>query len=57
MENESMKGKIKQAYEDQIATVPQHKLIFATSARHFVQLDDPDFFYRETDAFLKNNRK
>jgi N-formylmaleamate deformylase len=53
----AMKAKMQQAYADQIATVPHHKLVFAPTARHFIQLDDPDFFYRETDAFLKAHQK
>jgi N-formylmaleamate deformylase len=55
--HETMKAKIQQAYADQIADVPHHKLIFAPTARHFIQLDDPDFFYRETEAFLKEHQK
>ena len=52
-----MKAKIRQAYTDQITPVPHHKLVFAPTARHFIQLDDPDFFYGEADAFLKENQK
>lgn len=55
--DEAAKAKIQQAYESEIATVPHHKLIFAPTARHFIQLDDPDYFYREVEAFLKENRK
>jgi N-formylmaleamate deformylase len=55
--DETMKAKIQQAYGDQIATVPHHKLVLDPTARHFIQLDDPDFFYRETEAFLKENQK
>jgi N-formylmaleamate deformylase len=51
------KAKTHEAYSAQIAPVPHHKLVFAPTSRHFIQLDDPDFFYRETDAFLKENRK
>jgi N-formylmaleamate deformylase len=55
--DETTKAKIQQAYAAQIAPVPHHKLVFAPTARHFVQLDDPDFFFRETEAFLKENQK
>jgi len=55
--NEAEKAQTHQAYSAQIATVPHHKLVFAPTARHFIQLDDPDFFYRETDTFLKENQK
>jgi N-formylmaleamate deformylase len=55
--DEATKAKIKEAYAAQIATVRHHKLIFAPNARHFIQLDNPDFFYRETETFLKENQK
>jgi N-formylmaleamate deformylase len=55
--DDTLKTKIQQAYADQIAAVPNHKLVFAPTARHFIQLDDPDFFFRETEAFLKENHK
>jgi len=55
--DETEKAKIHESYAAQIAAVPHHKLVFAPKARHFVQLDDPDFFYRETEAFLKENQK
>lgn len=40
------------AYERQFAAVPRHRVVLAPKARHFVMLDDPDFLYRELDAFL-----
>jgi N-formylmaleamate deformylase len=55
--DEDSKTKTHQAYSAQIATVPHHKLVFAPTARHFIQLDDPDFFCRETETFLKENQK
>jgi pimeloyl-ACP methyl ester carboxylesterase len=55
--DEATKMKIQQAYAAQLATVPHHKLVFAPTARHFIQLDDPEFFYRETETFLKENQK
>jgi pimeloyl-ACP methyl ester carboxylesterase len=55
--DETMKAQLQKAYAAQIAAVPRHKLVFAPAARHFIQLDDPDFFYRETEAFLKENQK
>ena len=55
--NQMMKAKLQQAYGDQIATVPRHKLVFAPNARHFIQLEDPAFFYRQVEAFLKENHK
>jgi N-formylmaleamate deformylase len=41
-------------YEYQIATIPNHKLVFVPDARHFVMLDQPEAFYKEVDAFLKD---
>jgi pimeloyl-ACP methyl ester carboxylesterase len=55
--NETSKAKMHEAYSAQIATVPHHKLVFASAARHFIQLDDPDFFFRESETFLKDNQK
>jgi pimeloyl-ACP methyl ester carboxylesterase len=55
--DESTKAATQQAYSAEIATVPHHKLVFAPTARHFIQLDDPDFFYHETETFLKENQK
>jgi N-formylmaleamate deformylase len=55
--DDATKARIQKAYSTQLEAVPHHKLIFATNARHFIQLDDPDFFYREVDAFLKDNQK
>jgi N-formylmaleamate deformylase len=55
--DDAKKAQAHEAYSAQIATVPHHKLIFAPTARHFIQLDDPDFFYRETETFLKENQK
>src|SRR5262249_7948859 len=40
-------------YRQQVAAVPKHKVIFAPRARHFIQLDEPEFIFREVAAFLK----
>lgn len=53
----AQKANIQKNYADQIAAIPQHKLVFAAGARHFVQLDNPTFFYAQVDAFLKENKK
>jgi len=42
-------------YEDEVSTIPRHKVVFAPSAKHFVQLDDPQFFYSQVEAFLKES--
>ena len=40
-------------YRAQVATIPRHKLVFAPKARHFIQLDEPEFFFQEVETFLK----
>lgn len=39
-------------YRAQVAKVPDHRVVVAADARHFVMLDDPAFFERQLDAFL-----
>lgn len=40
-------------YRKQVETIPDHRMIFAPKARHFIQLDEPDFLFGEMDLFLK----
>jgi len=40
-------------YRLQVAKVPKNKVIFAPKARHFIQLDEPEFLFREIESFLK----
>jgi pimeloyl-ACP methyl ester carboxylesterase len=28
-------------------------VVFAPKARHFIQLDEPEFFFREVESFLQ----
>jgi len=53
--NTSAEQKQKQeaAYTAQIASIPDHRIAFAPKSRHFIQLDAPDFFFQQVDAFLK----
>lgn len=39
-------------YRAQVATIAKHKVVFAPKARHFVQLDAPEFFVQQVEAFL-----
>jgi len=39
-------------YEAQVAKVPNHKVVMAEKARHFVMLDDPGFLFATMDEFL-----
>jgi N-formylmaleamate deformylase len=42
-----------EVYRAQVAPIPRHKVAFPPTAKHFIQLDDPEFLFREMDAFLK----
>jgi pimeloyl-ACP methyl ester carboxylesterase len=48
MKKASMKN-----YEDQLSTIPHHTLKMSDKSRHFIMFDDPDFFFKEIDDFLK----
>jgi pimeloyl-ACP methyl ester carboxylesterase len=49
---EQQKGAL-DSYEAQIRGIPNCHVKLAVKARHFIMLDDPDFYFREIDAFLK----
>ena len=40
-------------YRAQVAKIPKHRVVFAPKSRHFIQLDEPEFFIQEVQAFLK----
>jgi pimeloyl-ACP methyl ester carboxylesterase len=40
-------------YRDQVASIPRHKVVMARKAGHYIQLDEPKFFLREVEAFLR----
>ncbi|HKE29829.1 MAG TPA: alpha/beta hydrolase [Bryobacteraceae bacterium] len=40
------------AYEDQVAKAPDHRVVVADGALHFVMLDDPSFLHGAMDRFL-----
>jgi pimeloyl-ACP methyl ester carboxylesterase len=44
---------VEENYRAEVATVPRHKVVFAPKARHFIQLDEPDFLIQEIESFLK----
>jgi N-formylmaleamate deformylase len=48
------KKKAEDRYRAQVASIPKHRVTFAARARHFIQLDEPDFFFREIETFLKD---
>jgi len=41
-----------ESYRAQVTTIAKHKVVFAPKARHFVQLDAPEFFREQVEAFL-----
>lgn len=42
-------------YAAQIAKCPNAKLVIDAKSRHFIMLDDPDFFYKTVEDFLAKN--
>jgi pimeloyl-ACP methyl ester carboxylesterase len=46
------RARLHAAYEQQVAAVPNHRVVLAEDARHFVMWDAPDFLWRTMDAFL-----
>jgi len=47
-----LKKTMETRYEAQVAKVPNHKVVMAEKARHFVMLDDPEFLFAAMDKFL-----
>lgn len=45
-------AKVRAAYESQVAGAPQHRVVMAEKALHFIMLDDPDFLFQATGEFL-----
>lgn len=50
--NDPQKKSLEDIYSSQIKTIPNAKLEVAWTARHFIMLDDPDFFYKAVEDFL-----
>jgi pimeloyl-ACP methyl ester carboxylesterase len=48
-----MRKPIEAAYEAQVAKVPNHKILIAEKARHFIMFDDPNFLFSAIDDFLR----
>ena len=51
-----MKKKVQASYEAQVAKVPNHKVLLAEKARHFIMLDDPSFMFSAIDQFLGSSK-
>jgi N-formylmaleamate deformylase len=47
------KAGVQQVFEQQYAPVPHHTLLMSEAGKHFVMYDDPQLFFSQTDAFLK----
>ena len=46
---------VENGYRQEVAAVPNHQVVFAPKARHFIQLDEPQFFYAQVESFLKTS--
>ena len=49
-----MEKQVLAVYEAEVKTIPKHKVVVSRKARHFIMLDDPEFYFRELDSFLNN---
>lgn len=47
------KKAVEERYRQEVAPIPNHEVIFAAKAKHFIQLDEPDFFYDTVSKFLE----
>lgn len=47
------KAGVQQVFEQQYAPVPHHTVVMSEAGKHFVMYDDPQLFFSQTDAFLK----
>jgi N-formylmaleamate deformylase len=50
---DDMKSRVEASYQSQIKDIPNGKVIMDFKSRHFIMLDDPDFFYRAIEDFLQ----
>ena len=53
MTDPQQKAAVEGVYRQELAAIPHHTLVFAPKARHFIQLDEPDYFYTQVENFLK----
>jgi N-formylmaleamate deformylase len=51
--SDKQRGEIAAHAEKQLAKIPNHHVLVAPDARHFVMLDSPSFVFSEMDAFLR----
>jgi N-formylmaleamate deformylase len=43
---------VDKTFQSQYAQVKHHKVVLSDNARHFIMLDDPDWFYAQIEVFL-----
>ena len=46
------RARLQRSYEAQVAPIPNHRVVLADHARHFIMLDAPDFFQAALTGFL-----
>ncbi|QJX47912.1 alpha/beta hydrolase [Hymenobacter taeanensis] len=51
----STKEGTKAVFEQQYAKLPQHRVEMSEAGKHFLMWDDTQWFFAQTDAFLKQN--
>ncbi|WP_139923590.1 alpha/beta fold hydrolase [Hymenobacter sp. DG01] len=51
----STKEGTKAVFDQQYAKLPQHQVVMSEAGRHFLMWDDTQWFFSQTDAFLKQN--
>jgi len=50
-----MKKTMTDRYEEQVAKAPNHKVVMAEKAKHFIMLDDPKFLFSTMEDFLRSS--
>jgi N-formylmaleamate deformylase len=53
---EDQRASMRQNYQDQVAKIKDHRVVFTETAKHFIQVDDPEWLHSEMDAFLESGR-
>lgn len=51
------KEQVERTFQTQYASLTGYKLVMSDKAKHFVMFDDPEFLFREMDAFLAQTKK
>jgi N-formylmaleamate deformylase len=51
-QDDETRARVRAAYERQVAKVPNHRVVIAGEARHFIMFDTPDFLWTSIESFL-----